>query len=166
LLNPYRTSDDRWILLVAAQPKDWPGFAQAINRPELLTDPRFADAQTRAAHAADLVEVLDPMFASRPLAEWKRILANGRVIFGVVQIAEEIVNDPQMLANEILVPLAEPSASATHTVNSPVRVEGVRKTAPRRAPELGEHSLQVLRELAFTDAEIDGMRTRGTVVAP
>src|SRR5471030_3041392 len=98
LLNPYQTADGRWILLVAAQRKDWPAFARAIGMPELLEDPRFVDDQ-RIHHAAALVEILDPLFAGRPLAFWKQVLNGARVIFGVVQIAEEIIHDPQLEAN-------------------------------------------------------------------
>ncbi|MFI5179646.1 MAG: CoA transferase [Vicinamibacterales bacterium] len=121
LLNPYRTVDDRWLLHVAAQEKDWPVFVKAMRMPELLNDPRFADGNARARNAAALVEVLDPVFGAEPLAYWKKTLDAGRVIYGVVQVAEEIVRDPQMLENEILVPINDPSISATHTANSPCR---------------------------------------------
>ena len=163
LLNPYRTSDDRWLLLVAVQTKDWPGFVKAMNLPSLLDDPRFADGKLRVANARALVEILDPVFASQPLAHWKKTLDEGRVIFGVVQIAEEIIHDPQMIANGIFVPLADDPTGATKTVNSPVQVDGVRKVAPKRAPRLGEHSVDVLRELAFMDDDIDRLCATGAV---
>ncbi|NPT56877.1 CaiB/BaiF CoA transferase family protein [Paraburkholderia elongata] len=163
LMNPYCTSDNRWLLLVAVQEKDWPGFVAAMGLPELLQDPRFADAKLRAQNAAALVEVLDPIFASKPLQHWRQVLDAGRVIFGVVQIADEIVNDPQMHENQILVPLAEPTAGVTHTVNSPVQVAGVQKVKPGRAPRLGEHSAEVLRELGFTADEIDKFCSTGAV---
>ena len=163
LLNPYRTADNRWLLLVAAQPKDWPGFVKAIGMPQLLQDPRFADPQQRAANAAQLVEILDPLFESQKLAHWKEALDAGRVIFGVVQNEEEIVHDPQMLANDILVPMAEPNGAATLTVNSPIQVTGVAKVAPGRAPGLGEHGASILKELGFTDAEIGRLYDSGAV---
>jgi len=164
LLNPYRTADDRWLLLVAAQRKDWPGFLKAIGMPELEHDPRFADSTLRATHATELVEILDPLFASQPLQHWKKVLDEGRVIFGVVQIADEIIHDPQMHANKILVPLDDPSIGATHTVNSPIHVRGVEKVAPRRAPALGEHSADVLRDLGFSKDEVEAL-LKSSVVA-
>ncbi|MHA6203550.1 CaiB/BaiF CoA transferase family protein [Dyella soli] len=155
LLNPYRTADQRWLLLVAAQRKDWPGFLAAIGMPELEHDPRFADAKLRGQNATALVDILDPLFASQPLAHWKSVLDAGRVIYSVVQIAEEIIHDPQMHANKIFVPLDDPSIGATHTVSSPIHVAGVDKVPPRRAPALGEHSADVLRELGFAPGEVD-----------
>ncbi len=163
LLNPYRTSDDRWLLLVAAQDKDWPGFVAAIGRPELLQDPRFVDRHARGAHAADLVAVLDPLFESRPLADWKAALDAGRVIFGVVQTASEIVSDPQMLANEVFVPLKEPLDGVALTVNSPLTVASYRKVAPGKAPELGQHGGQILADLGFADHEIETLHASGAV---
>ena len=157
LLNPYRTADDRWLLLVAAQSKDWPGFLKAIGLSELEQDPRFADSKLRIQHAVDLVEILDPIFGAQPLDYWKKVLDEGRVIYGVVQNAMEIINDPQMHENKIFVRLANPTNGATHTVNSPIHVSGVDKVAPGRAPTLGEHSTDVLRDLGFTPAEIDGL---------
>lgn len=163
LLNPYRTADNRWLLLVAAQKKDWPGFAKAMGMPELLDDPRFVDGPTRAHNAAALVEILDPVFGAEPLAHWKKTLDAGRVIYGVVQVAEEIIRDPQMLENEILAPVSDPSIGATHTVNSPVQVAGVRKVVPSRAPRLGEHSAEVLVELGYAPEQVAQLAAAGVV---
>jgi crotonobetainyl-CoA:carnitine CoA-transferase CaiB-like acyl-CoA transferase len=165
LLNPYRSADGRWLLLVAAQEKDWPGFVKAMDLPALIDDPRFATKQLRVQNAADLVAVLDPVFASQSIEHWRRTLDAGRVIFGIVQTFDDIVSDPQMLANEILVPLAEPVDGATHTVNSPMRLADVPKVPPRRAPALGQHSVEVLAELAFTDTEIADFAAAGVVAA-
>lgn len=162
LLNPYQTSDGRWILLVAAQKKDWPGFAAAIGRPDLVQDPRFADDK-RTENAAALVDILDPLFAGQPLAHWKAVLTAGRVIFGVVQVAHEIIDDPQLVANDIVVPLDLPGRPAARTVSSPIQIVGAEKVKPRAAPGLGEHGSEILRELGFEEAEIDHLNDTGAV---
>ncbi len=161
LLNPYKTADERWILLVAAQRKDWPGFAKAIGRADLVNDPRFADDR-RTENAAALVEILDPLFASQPLAHWKAVLSAHRVIFGVVQIAQEIIDDPQLTANGIVVPLQAGSPGA-RTVSSPLQIAGSPKVAPREAPGLGEHGAAILEELGFADGEIGRLQDAGVV---
>ncbi|WP_423395570.1 CaiB/BaiF CoA transferase family protein [Burkholderia sp. LMG 21824] len=163
LLNPYQTSDGRWILLVAAQRKDWAGFVRAIDMGELLDDPRFADEQLRVKHAAALVEILDPRFASQPLTFWKQTLAAERVIFGVVQIAEEIIHDPQLEINEIVVPLDIPGQPATRTVSNPIQIKGQHKVKPGAAPRLGEHGSAILKEIGFDDAEIAHLHNVGAV---
>ncbi len=161
LLNPYRTSDGRWILLVAAQRKEWPGFVRATGLPALLDDPRFADERLRVEHAAALVEILDPLFASQPLSFWKQTLAAERVIFGVVQIADEIIHDPQLEINEIVVPLDIPGKPATRTVSNPIQIKGCKKVAPGAAPQLGEHGAEILAEIGFDDADIARLHDSG-----
>jgi formyl-CoA transferase len=165
LLNPYRTADNRWLLLVAAQEKDWPGFVKAINMPQLLTDPRFADKKLRVMNAAALVAALDPLFESKPLAFWKKTLDDARVIFGVVQIAEEIINDPQMHENGVFAPLAA-DTGGKYTVNSPIQVAGIDKVLARKAPALGQHTVEVLSEMGFSAAEIGNLLSQGTIAGP
>jgi formyl-CoA transferase len=165
LMNPYRTADGRWLLLVAVQEKDWTGFVRAIGHPELEADPRFDDGRKRAANAADLVAILDPIFAAQPLAFWNEALDKGRVIFGVVQVAHEIVRDPQMIANEVFVPLKEPLGDVTLTVNSPLSVSSWTKVVPGRAPELSEHAGQILQELGFSAAESEALIEHGAIGA-
>ena len=162
LVNPYRTSDNRWLMLVV-QGKDFVGFAQAIGQPALVEDPRFADRKELARNAKALVEVLDPLFASQPLAHWKKVLEEGRVIFGVVQNAQDILNDPQMHTNKIFMPVRDPSVGAQFTVSSPQQVAGVEKVEPRRAPRIGEHSQEILAELGYSTSDIDRLVSAQTV---
>ena len=76
---------------------------------------------------------------------------------------EEVVNDPQLRANEIVVPLEGAGDKLTSTISSPIQVHGVTKTPAKRAPELGEHNGEVLQQLGFSAAEIDGLHASGAV---
>lgn len=161
--NPYRSADGRWLML-AVQGKDFAGLALALGRPELAEDPRFADQQSREHNSATLVAELDTVFARQPLAHWKRVLDQGRVIFSAVQDLHEVANDPQMRENGILMPVRDPEVGATFTVSSPQYVAGVPKEEPRRAPRLGEHTQEILRELGFAAQDIDRLAAGRTVV--
>jgi crotonobetainyl-CoA:carnitine CoA-transferase CaiB-like acyl-CoA transferase len=131
----------------------------------LAEDPRFVDKKARLKNTAALVEILDPLFASQPLRYWKKVLDDARVIFGVVQIAEEIISDPQMHLNGIFAPIEDPEIGARYTVNSPVQVVGVDKVSPGRAPRLGEHSDEVLRELGFSSEAVSKLFSTGAAVS-
>jgi crotonobetainyl-CoA:carnitine CoA-transferase CaiB-like acyl-CoA transferase len=162
----YRTSDDRWLLLAFVEgDKNWPDFTKAIGREDLTADTRFADGKARAANAAALVAEIDKIFGSQPLAYWKTALDAARLPYGVVQIPEEIVKDPQLYANNIVVPIANGSATPEYTVNSPVTIREASKVAPRPAPALGQHSDEVLAELGFDAAQIATLHTSGAVPA-
>src|SRR3954471_16608859 len=161
LINPYRTSDGRWFMLVASPPH-WPGLASAIGHPELLDDPRFADARGIAEHSAALTELLDATFPSQSLAHWSRVLDGAPITYGVIQTPEEVAADPQLRANDMVVPL-DGVAELAETVSSPITVRGTSKTRATRAPELGEHNDAVLTELGFSGAEIARLRTAGAI---
>jgi formyl-CoA transferase len=163
----YQTSDHRWLLLAFVEgEKNWPVFAKAIGRDDLTTDARFADAKGRGANAAALVAELDRVFAARPLADWKKALDAARLPYGVVQVPDEIVKDPQLLANDIIVPIADGGGTPRYTVNSPVTIKEAPKVAPRVAPELGQHTDQVLRDIGFDAGQIDSLRTSGAIPRP
>ena len=76
---------------------------------------------------------------------------------------EEVVDDPQLRANDIVVPLEGAGGKLTSTISSPIQVHGVTKVPAKRAPELGEHNEEILEELGFSTSEIDGLRESGAV---
>ncbi|MFE7526124.1 CaiB/BaiF CoA transferase family protein [Kitasatospora sp. NPDC057542] len=159
LANAYRTADDRWVLLAFAnEDKQVPLFLKAIGHPEAAEDPRYADTASRRANAAEIVALLDKTFESRPLAEWRELLDTAGLTYGVVQTLEECAHDPQLVANRIVVPVEDGSAEPPLTVDSPVRLDQERKVPPRPAPDLGEHTESVLRDLGFDAAGIEDLR--------
>ena len=164
LANSYQTSDGRWLVLAfVEEDKNWSTFANALGHADWLTDTRFADMGRRHANAGALVAELDLLFRTQPLAYWRTLLDSAHLPYGAVQIPEEILKDPQLLANQIIVPIDEDGPSRRYTVNSPVTVRGTRKVAPRPAPGLGEHTDQVLTELGFDGAQISGFRSAGAI---
>lgn len=165
LANLYRCADGRWFLLnVLEEDRDWPALLRALERPDLAADPRFAATAARRANAPALVAVLDQVFAARPWAEWRAALDREGLTAGVVGTVDEVRTDPQMVASGALVPFPDPRAGAPLTVAAPFQVDGVAMATPRLPPELGEHSVQVLREAGFAEPEIGALLAAGVVV--
>jgi crotonobetainyl-CoA:carnitine CoA-transferase CaiB-like acyl-CoA transferase len=156
----YRCRDGHWLLLSIA-PDDWrwEKFKECLAA-SALSEPRFATHQGREANAHDLIVILDEIFATKDFAEWRSILDAAGIIFGIVAKMEDIAEDPQMLASEALVPF---TGGETMTVNSPIWIKGQEKVKPRRAPNVGEHSEEVLRTAGYSDAEIEALRAESVI---
>jgi formyl-CoA transferase len=74
-----------------------------------------------------------------------------------------VIKDPQLRSNDIVVPLDGAGGNLKFTISSPLQVHDVAKVPARRAPDLGEHSEEILKQLGFNGAEMESLRTSGTV---
>jgi formyl-CoA transferase len=161
-MNVYRSADDTWFVLLVT-PDKLAAVAKAIDRTDLLTDPRFSDPAKLVQNMPQLTAILDEIFNSQPMSHWYEVFNGVHVTFGAVRGPQEVINDPQLRVNEIVVPLEGAGGKLTLTVSSPIQVHGVTKTAARRAPELGEHNDEILKDLGFDAKTIDSLRVSGAV---
>jgi len=127
---------DGWIVVAAPKEKFWVRLCEAIGRPELATDPRFADFGARDRNREELGPILEEAFRARPSAEWLDVLREA----GVPSAA---VNDvPGALAEARLVEYEHPTLGTVHQVASPLRLSDAEPPVAR-APFLGEHGDEV-----------------------
>jgi crotonobetainyl-CoA:carnitine CoA-transferase CaiB-like acyl-CoA transferase len=161
-LNVYRASDGTWFVLIVT-PDKLAAVAKAIGRADLLTDPRFSDPAQLVTNMPQLTAILDELFGSQPMAHWYEVFNGVHVTFGAVRGPQEVVDDPQLRTNDIVVPLEGAGGKLNSTISSPIQVHGVAKVPARRAPELGEHNDEVLKEIGFQDAEINDLRASGVI---
>jgi len=160
-LNVYQAADGTWFVLLVT-PDKVRAVAKAIGRADLLTDPRFSPANL-VANMPQLTAILDEVFGAQPMAHWYEVFTGVHATFGAVRGPEEVVNDPQLRANEIVVPLEGAGGKLTSTISSPIQVHGVNKETAKRAPELGEHNEEILQELGFDAKQIDSFLESGVV---
>src|SRR5260370_2214709 len=111
-LNVYRASDGAWFVLLVT-PDKLSAVAKAIGRADLLTDPRFADPAKLVQHMAQLTAILHELFGSQPLTHWSDGFNGVHVTFDLVRGPEEVINDPQLRANETVFPPHGPPAKLT-----------------------------------------------------
>src|SRR5215510_8569540 len=156
-LNVYQASDGTWFVLIVT-PDKLKAVAEGIGRTDLLTDPRFSDPKKLMENMPQLTAILDEVFAAEPMSHWYEVFSGARVTFGAVRGPQEVINDPQLRVNDIVVPIEGAGDSITSTISSPIQVHGVAKVPARRAPGLGEHTEQILGELGFNAKAIDGLR--------
>ena len=161
-LNVYRAADGTWFVLIVS-PDKLAAVAQAIGRADLLTDPRFSNPAQLMANMPQLTAILDDVFSAQPMAHWYEVFSGIHVTFGAVRGPQEVINDPQLRLNDIVVPLEGAGGKLTSTISSPIQVYGVTKVPAKRAPEIGEHNDAILQELGFEATQIDGFRASGAV---
>jgi len=162
VLNVYRAADDTWFVLIVT-PDKLAAVAKAIGRVDLLTDPRFSDPTKLMQNMSQLAEILDEVFRSQSMSYWYEVFQGVHVTFGAVRGPQEVIADPQLRLNEIVVPLEGAGTKLTSTISSPIQVHGVTKVPAKRAPALGEHNEEVLKQLGFSGSEIDGLHASGAV---
>jgi crotonobetainyl-CoA:carnitine CoA-transferase CaiB-like acyl-CoA transferase len=166
LWNHYECQDGRWICLGMLQPdRYWADFARVIGRPELATDERFVDLRVRAANAGAAIEILDAVFAGKPLAEWLRILrAGGDFIFCQVNAVDDLPDDPQVRANDYVVDFDHPRFGPTQVIGLPVQLSETPGSIRLPAPEFGEHTEQILTEmLGYSWEEVAALKDREVI---
>jgi crotonobetainyl-CoA:carnitine CoA-transferase CaiB-like acyl-CoA transferase len=164
VVNMYKCKDERWMFLVMIrEDKDWERFADCIGRSDLKADERFANQPHRRENAAALIEVLDGVFASKDYEEWHRVLSAAGITFGPISQTVDIPDDAQLNANGVLVEIDAPEGGGPRTVDSPIWIEGYEKAAPKPAPEIGEHTEEVLTALGYDAAMIASLRACGAI---
>jgi crotonobetainyl-CoA:carnitine CoA-transferase CaiB-like acyl-CoA transferase len=161
-MNVYRAADNNWFVLLVT-PDKVAVVAEAIGRKDLVTDPRFSDPARLVTNMPQLTAILDEVFAAQPTAYWQQVFQRVNVTFGVVRGPEEVIKDPQLPLNDIVVPLEGAPGNLTATISSPIQVHGVKKVSARRAPDLGEHNESVLTELGFSANDIGALRSSGAL---
>jgi crotonobetainyl-CoA:carnitine CoA-transferase CaiB-like acyl-CoA transferase len=159
----YVTKDGRTLAFTCLQAgKYWPPLCEAIGRPELATDPLFADHAALMANNREATEVLDEVFATGTLAEWRERLASFVGQWAVVQDTLEVAEDPQTVANGYLQDVETAGGTTFQLVAAPVQFDEEPAT-PTRAPEFNEHGDEILTELGFDMDAIIDLKVRGVV---
>ncbi|HTO60152.1 MAG TPA: CoA transferase [Bradyrhizobium sp.] len=164
-LNVYRSSDGTWFVLIVT-PDKLAAVAKAIGREDLLNDSRFSEQAKLMQNMPQLTAILDELFRSQPMSHWYEVFNGVHVTFGAVREPKEVVNDPQLRANDIVVPLDGAGGKLTSTISSPIQVHGVTKVPAKRAPRIGEHTEEILMELGFDAQAIDALRASRVVTTP
>ncbi len=164
LSNIYCCADGRWLsLVILNEARQWPPLLQALGLGTLADDPRFATAEARADHHADLISAFDQAFGKLPLAHWKAALNAASITFGVVATLTDVAGDAQMRATGALRPCPHHGGL---TIASPLTLDGSPQRPPGPAPALGQHSAELLREAGWTEAEIQHLIADSVIFGP
>jgi crotonobetainyl-CoA:carnitine CoA-transferase CaiB-like acyl-CoA transferase len=148
-LGGYRTKDDRLLVVQFLNDAHWAPFMRAIGRDDLVDDPRFAQRSERLANSDEYEAEVSATFASRTFDEWCEVLRPSLGPWAPVQSVDEVVRDPQVVANDYLPEVTSPDGVAFRIAAVPTEFDET-PTAPGRAPSVGEHTEEVLLELGMS----------------
>ncbi|MDD5288973.1 MAG: CoA transferase [Dehalococcoidales bacterium] len=164
LWNSFQAKDGRWFQLTLHIPDEmWPDVCKAIEKPELANDPRFTTKEQQELNREEMVRILDRAFATRDIAEWEKRFRENNLIYGRIQTPEEVVADPQALANDFFPEVKHPQAGLIKIVNTPVRFCQNPTSLKTPAPDCGQHTEEILREAGYSKDEINRFRNDGVL---
>jgi crotonobetainyl-CoA:carnitine CoA-transferase CaiB-like acyl-CoA transferase len=163
LVANYRTKDSRWITMNCLQAGYyWPPFCEAVGRPEMAVDPRFADHDSLMANSGAATELLRALFAERTVDEWREALEDFVGQWTVVQDTLEAARDPQTIANGYMQPCETAAGVPFELVAVPMQFDE-EPAVPGRAPEFNEHGDEILQDLGLDWDEIVDLKVRGII---
>ena len=142
----------------------WPDFCRAIKRPELENDPRFNNLETRRENCEELIRIMDEVLASKTMEEWERRFRENNCIYGRVATPGEVIVDPQASANEFFAEIDHPSVGQMKLVNTPVKFCQNPASVRTPAPEIGQHTEEILLELGYGWEDISQLKEQGVIL--
>ena len=163
IINCFRTGEGRWFWLLLLQAdRHWPDLLRAVEREDLLKDERFADITIRREHGPELVAELDTAFAQKSLEEWGEIFDRENVWWAPVNTINDVVADPVAHEAGVFPEVAGPDGPVRF-VASPADFSETVAGPQGLAPELGQHTEEVLLELGYDWEQIIPLKEKGAI---
>jgi crotonobetainyl-CoA:carnitine CoA-transferase CaiB-like acyl-CoA transferase len=158
----FRASDGDFVIAVGND-EQWRRFCLAIGLDELAGDVRFVTNRDRVTRYDQLRPILAGRLIGQPRAAWLTALTAAGVPCGSVRSVGEVLADPQLAARDMIAQLEHAAAGAIRALGVPIKLSDTPGAVRTPPPQLGEHTEPVLRDLGFTNEEIDRLREGGTV---
>ncbi len=167
LSAPYQAfeASDSWITVGAANQTNWLRLLEALERPDLQEDPRFADDPARMANIDDLVAILTGIFKRHPASDWLERLEGAGVPAGPVLDIAGMQADAQAVARGMVMQVPHSRVGPVKTLGHPVHYSATTTEITRGAPLLGEHTREILAQHGYARGEVDKFLAEGVVVA-
>ena len=164
IYSHYKCKDDKWIAIAHLDPdRYWPKVCKALGIEHYQDDPRFNSIEARGKNAKELVAIFDEVFATKTRDEWSKILQKEGCIFTPVQTPLEVSNDEQALANQYFINVDHPDWGKIKMTGFPWDFSETPASWRRKAPEFGQHNVEILSELGYSENDIEKLREDGVI---
>lgn len=157
---PYQVfpTQDRDIVVAVGNDRQFARFAEIIGMPQLASDERFAANADRVRNRGELIPLITRQLCRRPAAEWLAALDRADIPNGPIHTLDTLFADPQVAAREMVVEMAHPTAEHIRLVGSPFKLSRTPVEMRRHPPLHGEHTDSIMRELGYSERQIDEMK--------
>ena len=163
IINQYTSGDGKWFWLLLLQAdRHWPDLCRAVSREDLMSDERFKNIEVRRVNTEALVAELDAEFAKKTMTEWGEAFAANDVWWAPVNMVHEVINDPVVQESGAFVDVPGPDGPVK-MVATPADFSETQWAPKGIAPELGQHTEEVLLEMGYDWDEIIPMKERGVI---
>ena len=154
---------DGYITIGANNDRLFRRLCESLGRPEWADEPDFADNPSRVRNRATLAARIEEITARQPCRHWLALLDENDIPCGPINNYAEVFADPQVIAREMVVEIDHPVLGHLKTLGSPIKLSATPPNPHRRAPLLGEHTDEVLRQAGYSAVEIQALRQAGAI---
>ena len=161
--NVYRTRDGKWVSLAVSAQSVFERFARAIERPELIADPRFTDNRTRVQNRAAIDAIVAAWFAARDLAGLVALLSQHEITFSPIYSIRDVLADPHFIAREMVTSVDDSVLGPVKMPNVVPRFSATPGAIRSTGPELGEHNAEIYGALGLSAEEIQALKSDGVI---
>ncbi len=165
-ISPYETfrCADGYVNVACGNERLWQRFCDAAGLGDLPEDPRFRTNADRVAHADALHALLEPVMMGRGATDWIDRLRSRGIPCGRIRTVQEVCEDPQVLARDMVVALEHPEAGPIRVTGVPIKLSDTPGAVEAPPPSLGQHTAEVLSDwLNMSEADVDHLRDEGVV---
>lgn len=164
LCNAYCAKDGKWFEVASKQPdRNWHDFCEALGLEHLENDPRFSTTLKRTENSAAFIAILDETFATKTLDEWAKHFEGRNVHWAPVYTYSQVAADPQAWESGYIVEIPHRQQGKLKTIGISVGLDKTPGKVAAGAPELGEHTEEILLELDYTWEQIADLKEKGVI---
>ena len=163
---PYATQDG-YVCVLVYNDKHWRSFFKLVGRKEMFeSDPRFSSQEARSRNIGDVYAFVAAQMTTRTSAEWLRLLKAADIPVAPLNSVDDVIDDPHLGESGFFVMTEHPTEGRLRLMATPSAWSRTPPGALRAAPRLGEHSVEILHEAGYADAEIEAMIASGVTRTP
>jgi len=158
-VNHYRCKDGKWIAFDMQQSERfWPIFCKAVEKHDLIDDPKYNSSLKRHENRVDLIKVIDEIIFAKNQQEWEPVFHENGLIFGMVQTPDQVIKDACVIENEYIVEYEHFSQGKIKGINCPFQLGKTHSRIISGAPEFSQNTEETLLGLGYTWEDISSLK--------